>query len=172
MGGLLKRLVQIALIAWVAGLITALIGAVRAKRDAPPLPDPSADEVDIRAILEPLDFRSTSQQFRGGSLTCWFGGGVLDLRAARLDPAGAHLRLRAVYGGAQIAVPAEWDVELRVIGLMGGAGDARPKQERPADAPLLTIEGLAIVGGIGVTSEVPEGMRGRQPTMHEVVTDA
>lgn len=172
MGGVLKRLVQIALVAWTVGLIAALIGAARAKPTAPPLPDPSTDEVDIRAILEPLDFTSTAQQFRGGSLTCWFGGGVLDLRGARLDPAGARLDLRAVYGGAQIVVPETWEVELRVIGLIGGAGDARPKQERPADAPQLSIRGIAIVGGIGITSERPEGMPDRDATLDDVIADA
>lgn len=88
-----------------------------------------------------------------------------------MDPAGAHLDLRAVYGGAQIVVPAEWAVELGALGLMGGAGDARPKLERPADAPLLSIGGFAVMGGIGVTSERPEGMRSRNAAVADVIVD-
>ncbi|MBM4408123.1 MAG: hypothetical protein FJ038_05895 [Chloroflexi bacterium] len=172
MGGVLKRLVRIASIAWVAGLLAALIGAARAKRGAPPLPDRAADEVDIRAILEPLDFASTSTAFRGGHLTCWFGGGVLDLSRARMDPAGAQLGVRAVYGGAQIVVPETWDVELQVVGLLGGAGDARATRGRAVGAPRLTIEGIAIVGGIGITSERPDGRPDRNDEFEELVADA
>ena len=39
---------------------------------------------------------------------------------------------------------------------IGGIGDGRPDRDRPADAPRLTIDGVVVFGGFGITSEVPE----------------
>ena len=150
----LTRLVKLAVVGWLAAAAVSMAAAMRAKGDAPPLPDPSDDEIDVRAIFEGLQFQSTAQQFRGGKLVCWFGGGMLDLRSATLDPAGAHLDVRALYGGAALIVPEAWNVTLRVRG-MGGAGDNRPTRDRDPDGPVLTIEGLVFAGGFSVASEVP-----------------
>jgi len=49
-------------------------------------------------------------------------------------------------------VPEGWNVETRITGL-GGVGDGRPKIGRPADAPTLRFEGVAMFGGWGITSE-------------------
>ena len=114
-----------------------------------------ADDVRLVAIFEPLSFRSTATRFRGGSVDCWYGGGVIDLRDAVLDPTGARLQVRAIVGGAQIVIPESWRVTSKVVGI-GGLGDGRARVERDDDAPHLTIEGFAIFGGFGVTSELPE----------------
>jgi hypothetical protein len=79
------------------------------------------------AIFDQLDFRSTSRNFRGGRLECWYGGGVLDLRDAVLAPEGATLQVRAVFGGGQILVPADWKVVSTVRGA-GGLQDLRQGQ--------------------------------------------
>ena len=68
---------------------------------------------------------SRATSFRGGSLLCWFGGGTVDLRGATLDPAGARLTIRAIFGGGLLVVPDDWQVDLKVIGIMGGVGDTR-----------------------------------------------
>lgn len=138
----------------VAAVVSA-IAAHRAKRDFVPLADPEADEIRLAAIFEPISFRSTARNFRGGSIDCRFGGGVVDLREATLDPDGALLKVTAMFGGGQILVPEGWRVSTRVLGI-GGAGDARPRVERAEDAPHLTIEGTAIFGGFGVAFEMPE----------------
>jgi hypothetical protein len=149
------RLLALLLGGLVVSFIAGAIGAVRAKRRIVPLAAPEADEVRLAAIFEALAFHGTATAFRGGDLDCWFGGGIVDLRDAVLDPAGARLRVHVVFGGGQIVVPEAWQVTTRVLGL-GGIGDARPRVERAPDAPHLTIEGLAFFGGFGVSSEVPE----------------
>jgi len=138
--------------------VSAAIGAIaaqRAKQEFVPLDDPEANEIRLAAIFGPLSFRSTAASFRGGTIDCRFGGGVIDLRDAAPDPAGARLDVKAVFGGAQILVPEGWRVTTRVLGI-GGAGDSRPRTERGEDAPRLTIEGTAIFGGFGIASEMPE----------------
>jgi hypothetical protein len=135
--------------------ISAAIAARAMKQRIVRVDAPDANEVTLAAIFEPINFRSTATAFRGGTLDLWYGGGVVDLRDAFLDPGGARLEVRAVFGGAQIVVPDTWRVTTNVVGL-GGIGDARSKVERPVTAPLLVIDGVAVMGGVGITSELSE----------------
>ena len=124
-------------------MVAAAATAHNLKRSLVPTTDRSADEIVAVAIFEPLEFRSTSRNFRGGRLECWYGGGVLDLRDAALAPEGATLQVRAVFGGGQILVPADWKVVSTVRG-MGGLQDLREAKGYAADAPELVIEGTLI----------------------------
>lgn len=155
MGRLVKRLVVLWLGLMTAAAVAAAVAAQVAKRRLVSSGEPDSDEVTLIGIFEPLSFSSTAPHFRGGTLVCWYGGGVIDLRRATLDGTGAHLAVRAIFGGAQIVVPDNWQVTTRVIGIFGGAGDARPRFTRPDGAPHLEIDGLAIFGGIGITSGAP-----------------
>ena len=126
-----------------AGMVAAAATAMNLKRSLVPTTDPSADEIVAVAIFGPLEFHSTSKNFRGGRLECWYGGGVLDLRDATLAPEGATLQVRAVFGGGQIVVPSDWKVVSTVQG-MGGLQDIRDAKGYAADAPELVIEGVLI----------------------------
>jgi hypothetical protein len=141
------------LIATVA--IGAAVAAASRKREIVPLDDEDANEVRLVAIFAPVAFHSTASAFRGGTLDCWYGGGIIDLRDATLDEAGAHLEVKAVFGGAQIVIPRDWRVEIDVNGV-GGARDVRPARELPVTAPLLTVSGTVVLGGIGVSSDIPQ----------------
>lgn len=139
--------------------LTMIVGAIaaismRGKLVATETTDPEADEIVAVAIFGPLAFRSRARAFRGGTLDCWYGGGALDLREATLDPTGAHLRVRAVFGGGQILVPETWRVTTTARGL-GGMTDGRPTADRPIDAPELTIDGTLLFGGFAILSEMP-----------------
>jgi hypothetical protein len=155
-------------LAWLGLIVTAIIGAiaaVSAKRRMVIVDEPEANQISLGAAFEPLSFRSTATAFRGGSIECWYGGGVIDLREATLDPAGAHLEIKVVFGGGQLVVPEDWNVTTGVIGI-GGIGDARPKVVRRADAPSLTISGTVLFGGFGIASQVSEKeMRGLEQAM-------
>ncbi len=149
------------LIRWtIGGLIVAmgslLAGAAVAKRRVPSVGNEDSNEVALTAILEPLAFESHSTAFRGGSLLTWFGGGDVDLRGVRLDPAGATLSVRTLFGGGRVLVPETWNVDLRVMAVFGGSADVRPAFERAPDAPTLVIEGVAVFGGFAVMSSNPE----------------
>lgn len=145
------RVISMILLGWFVFVAGAMAyAAIRGRRTA--AQDPAADDLDLVATFSGLDFRSTSGAFRGGSVTTMFGGGVLDLRGATLDPAGATLRVNALFGGGNLVVPEGWNVEARLKGI-GGAGDGRAKMDRPADAPRLRLEGTVVFGGWGISSE-------------------
>ena len=152
------RIGRVIAVLW-AGFMLAMAGAavaaLRMKQRIVPNTSPDADEVQLVAIFEPIAFESRSTAFRGGRADLWYGGGIIDLRRAILDPAGARLEVRAVFGGCQLVVPADWQVTTQVVGI-GGAGDGRPRIERSPGAPRLTIEGIAVFGGLGITSDIPE----------------
>ena len=149
------RLIRLAIVGWVVGMIAGMVTALGVKRRIVPTTDEAAEEVELAAIFGPLAFHSTSTAFRGGLLEAWYGGGVLDLRDATLAPEGATLRIRAVFAGAQVLVPPDWRVVSRVRG-MGGVSDVREVKGDAIDAPELVIEGLVIAAGVAVQSEVSE----------------
>jgi hypothetical protein len=152
----IKRIIRLVVVGWIVGMVVGAVAALRVKMGAGPDSDDSADEIVATAIFGPLAYRSTAAQLRGGALECWYGGGELDLRDATLDPAGATLRVRAIFGGGQILVPGAWRVVVDVRGL-GGVQDARDGNDIAADAPTLTIEGLVIAGGFAVMTESAQG---------------
>ena len=116
MGKTIFRVISMILLGWFAFMAGAMVfAAVKGRRAV--AQDPAADEVDLVATFGELDFRSTSGAFRGGSVTTWFGGGTLDLRDATLDPAGATLRVNALFGGGNLVVPEGWNVKTRVTGV-------------------------------------------------------
>jgi hypothetical protein len=153
MSGRLIRLVASLFGALVAFTAAAAVYAKLMGR-ASTVPEPDADEIDLVATFGPMAYHSTSGSFRGGTVTTWFGGGTLDLRDATLDPAGATIRTSTLFGGGNLIVPDDWRVETALVGI-GGAGDGRPSGNPPAGAPTLRLEGLALFGGWGVTSEPP-----------------
>lgn len=151
----IRRIIRLLVVGWIASMVAGAIAAVRMKSQLGPNTDESADEIAASAIFGPLAYRSTARRLRGGRLEFWYGGGVLDLRDAILDPDGATFDVRAIFGGGQILVPADWKVVSRVRGL-GGINDMRPARGYLEGAPALVIDGVVIAGGFAVMSELDE----------------
>jgi len=87
--------------------------------------------------------------FQGADLTCVMGGAKLDLTATAMAGDTAAIDVFALMGGAEILVPRDWDVTVKVISLMGGVSDKR----RPATLPptkRLVIRGFAMMGGVEI----------------------
>jgi hypothetical protein len=149
--GRLLRLLSVLLFGW----FVFVLGAVAYAKLLGPKPrasDPDADEIDLVTTFGPLEFRSTAGSLRGGSVVTMFAGGVLDLRGATLDPAGARISTLTLFGGGNLVVPDDWRVETRLVGF-GGAGDGRPDGNPSAGAPTLVLTGVALFGGWGITAE-------------------
>lgn len=152
----IKRIIGLGVVGMGAGMVAAAVKALAIKGSLVPTTDEAADEIVAVAIFDQLDFRSTSRNFRGGRVECWYGGGDLDLREAVLAPEGATLQVRAVFGGGQILVPADWRVVSTMRGI-GGLQDVRPAKGFAEDAPELVIEGLLVAAGFSVESEARAG---------------
>lgn len=105
--------------------------------------------VDTMAMFGASVRRSSSQAFRGGSLTAAFGGCELDLTEAATPPEGATLDVFAAFGAIEISVPRGWKVSGEVLPIFGGFEDkTRPAAGEPTG--LLTVRGQVLFGGIEV----------------------
>jgi hypothetical protein len=121
------------------------------KRAVPSRGDEESDELSLVAVFDGVDLKSRAKAFRGGSMLAWFGGIAVDLREAELA-AGARLSVHTLFGGIAIKTPPSWRVESNVKALAGGI-DARAPAQNDTDAPVLTLEGLALFGGIAVAAK-------------------
>lgn len=87
------------------------------------------------------------------------GGNVVDLREARFESGDITITAFTLMGGIDIIVPEGVQVICDGIGLMGGFGATAHKEARirpsslPADAPVVRVKGLAVMGGVGVTTK-------------------
>lgn len=84
------------------------------------------------------------------------GGTEVDLREAVFDSSHVTITCIAVMGGITVIVPPDMIVQVEGVGAMGGFGwDTEGTgyvPERPANPalPVVTIRGLALMGGVGV----------------------
>lgn len=130
--------------AWV-GMMGA---AAFVRRAVPSRGDEESDELGLVAVLNGIELKSRARAFRGGSMLAWFGGIAVDLREAELAP-GARLSLHTLFGGIAIKTPPTWRIESELKVLAGGAETRSPAQDDP-QAPVLTLTGTALFGGIAV----------------------
>ena len=81
-----------------------------------------------------------------------FMGGVdLDFREARMGPGVTEVSAFAMMGGVNIIVPPDLQVESNGIGIMGGFECSEEvRAGHDPDAPILKINGLAMMGGVNV----------------------
>jgi hypothetical protein len=133
----------------------ALVGMAAAaafvKRAVPSRGDEDSDEVALVAVLDGIDLTSRAKVFKGGSMLAWFGGIAVDLRDTELAP-GARLSVYSLFGGIALRIPPTWRVESNAKALGGGVDVRTPAQNDP-DAPVLTLEGMSVFGGIAAVAK-------------------
>lgn len=85
------------------------------------------------------------------------GGTDLDLRQARLSARETVIYAVAVMGGIDIVVPEDVRIICDGVGIMGGFGVTDHKsvtlarEDIPADAPVIRLRGLGLMGAVEVT---------------------
>jgi predicted membrane protein len=109
----------------------------------------SGSHLNASAILGSAEPRVTSADFRGGDVTAVMGGCKVDLRAAKIPSGQAVIDVFAFWGGIDLLLPDDWNVEVRGLPLLGGFGDKTRGGAGPA-APVLVVKGLVIMGGVEI----------------------
>ncbi|WP_258724368.1 cell wall-active antibiotics response protein [Cellulomonas sp. NS3] len=116
------------------------------------LGSPGTDDAIVNSVVLwwGSERRSTSQAFRGGSLSAIMGGIELDLRQAAVVER-AEIAVFALWGGVEITVPPTWRVTVSGLPLLGAWENTTTP---PADphAPELVVHVTAIMGGVEITS--------------------
>lgn len=77
------------------------------------------------------------------------GGGEIDLREARFEDREVNINIVAIMGGCEITVPEDANVRVTGVGIMGAFEHSEPGGGSP-DGPVITISGVAFMGGVDV----------------------
>jgi hypothetical protein len=128
----------------------AVLEKTRREREGALPFDEDADVLDLAVIFDGLEAHSRASAFRGGEIVAWYGGGFLDLRDATLDPAGATLRVRAIFGGLEVIVPESWPIEVHTTSVLGGVDHDTDPEMVDHSLPTLVVDIRAIFGGATV----------------------
>lgn len=110
----------------------------------------AGDRVDLVAIFGGRDVRSTTGRFAGGDVTVLFGGADVDLRDVVELESPARMNVTSLFGGVDITVPRDWNVQLDVLPVFAGAEDERPRREVEHDTVDLVVSGFCAFGGVSV----------------------
>lgn len=164
-GGAIFQLAALELLSWemlggligpVALIIIGLLVILNRSRigQARNMEIDSSDTVNVFAMFNGISKQVQSTNFKGGEITAAFGGAELDLNQVSIAEKPARINVTAMFGGAEIRVPADWQVNMNIIGLFGGSSDERRSpsdllESSPAD---VVISGLAMFGGVTVKS--------------------
>ncbi|MGQ0562250.1 MAG: DUF1707 SHOCT-like domain-containing protein [Gemmatimonadota bacterium] len=124
-----------------------------------PAPVPSAhirEHQVIAAVLGGAERRGHWLPAQRTLVVSAMGGAVLDFRDAQLPAGETELTVICIMGGAEIIVPPGLNVDSGGIAIMGGFAHANPlPATQTAGAPLLRINGFALMGGVDVYVRLP-----------------
>ena len=108
-------------------------------------------EVDIVSIFSGVKKRVLSKQFKGGDITCVFGGAELNLTNADfVSP--VMLDVTMIFGGTKLIVPANWELRSEVAAIFGGIDDKRPQPTTGVAEKTIILKGTLMFGGVEVNS--------------------
>jgi hypothetical protein len=121
-----------------------------------PLPDEVRDRGFLVGIMGGFDKKGPWTPARHTFVLAMMGGGVLDLREARLLPGVTEIDIFAFWGGVEIIVSPDMIVDCSGIAIMGGfeqgIGPAVPAH---TDGPVIRVSGMALMGGVEIIYRLP-----------------
>lgn len=140
---------------WPILIIASGVAILLGKITHQPLPNPVSGTATSSTLNDFVFLGGThkqivSQDFAGGKITCMFGGGKIDLRQAGISKDGAKLDVFCAFGGAEIIVPPEMNVEVIGNGFLGAVENKTIADPSTKDKPKLLIAGSAAFGGIEI----------------------
>lgn len=87
--------------------------------------------------------------FRGARIKNTFGGTILDLRRTRLEAAQTAIDVDCTFGGVEIYLPSDWNLQTQIDALIGGCDDKRYNTSIEIDKEhVLLVRGRVSFGGI------------------------
>lgn len=91
-----------------------------------------------------------SKNFKGGDITCFFGGAEIDLTQADIQ-GPVRLDITQVFGGTKVTVPSNWDVKNETTAVFGSVEDKRAIVSTIFDPnKVLIIDGTSMFAGIEI----------------------
>jgi len=107
------------------------------------------NDFSTTAIFSGVEMRNTSKDFQKASVLALFGGCDLDLKLAQMDSSSsAEMDVTVLFGGSEILVPKDWNVEVKGMPLLGGIGNDTYFSE--ANKKTLVINAFVMFGGLDI----------------------
>ena len=112
----------------------------------------TAATLDETAIFGGWDRSITTNEFLGGEINALFGGFELDLANCRIPDDQATVTVFIAFGGGDIRVPRDWNVEVRAFAIFGGTDDksVHPVPEGDLPPKKLVVDGFVVFGGLDI----------------------
>jgi hypothetical protein len=108
------------------------------------------------AVMGGVERRGAWQPAQKTLVIAIMGGAVLDFREVQLPPGETEVTIIALMGGAEIIVPPDMNIDVGGLALMGGFSHSQPRGgSPPPGAPILKIDGFAMMGGVDVQVRLP-----------------
>lgn len=108
--------------------------------------EPGSD--DVTAILGGSEQKNLSEDFTGSRARALMGGAKIDLRKATIKKE-ATVEVLILMGGIELVVPRNVIIRNQTNAILGGVEDSTD-QETTKKAPVLTVVGDVIMGGIEI----------------------
>lgn len=109
------------------------------------------DYIDSTSIFGGTKKKVFSKNFKGGDMTNVFGGSEIDFSQADIQGT-ALLDITALFGGATLIVPSNWNVVSEAIAIMGEVKDKRLMTTQPEPNKTLILKGTVMFGGVDIKS--------------------
>ena len=104
------------------------------------------EAIDEVCIFGGSERNIITPRFKGGRIVAVFGGTSINLTQSSLAEGQNVMDVMAIFGGATLIVPADWNVKFEIFNILGGFSDKR--QNLNIDqSKVLVIKGLALFGG-------------------------
>lgn len=107
------------------------------------------DIIKINTMFSGIEQRVHSQNFKGGTVNCAFGGAMIDLSSARLSGSGAEFNMSIAFGGVELRVPRDIKIDVYGSPFLGGYED-KTRQEVNSNSPVLKIKYSVAFGGLEI----------------------
>jgi len=109
----------------------------------------NASVFEATAILGGASRRITASNFQGGDATAVMGGCEIDLRDCGSDGGPAEIDTFAFWGGVEIKVPDDWEVQVKGTAVLGAYED-KTRTAEGEGRKVLIVTGMAIMGGVEI----------------------
>lgn len=112
----------------------------------------SSDKLVIDAVFCGSKKRVTSHNFQGGTINVVFGGSEINLSQADFEKE-AELEISVTFGGLNLIIPSNWEVNMQLSTIAAGVEDNRPSSGlQVVPEKTLTLKGSVVFGGVEIQS--------------------
>lgn len=117
----------------------------------------SGDFLNLSVILGGGEHNIENKHLKGGRLSAIMGGVEVDLSNSEMEGNEIVFNVFSFMAGIEIRVPRHWQVDIRAMPFLGGFENKTRSSihkndgfDVPQSAKVLTIEGLAFLGGVEI----------------------